>query len=121
MSAGSRKNQERKVNFMSRKFVSIAVCAAIVLSGCGGGGGSGASDKNQVIESGMLMQSDSFSFANFGASATDLNFDETDLVAMFGNSDGVCIEPQTAPPDAQNLGISGENYIEALFVFESLE
>ena len=24
-------------------------------------------------------------------------------------------------PDAQNLGISGENYIEALFVFESLE
>jgi aldose 1-epimerase len=35
--------------------------------------------------------------------------------------DGVCIEPQTAPPDAQNLGISGENYIEALFVFESLE
>ena len=37
------------------------------------------------------------------------------------DSDGVCIEPQTAPPDAQNLGISGENYIEALFVFESLE
>ena len=73
---------------MSRKFVSIAVCAAIVLSGCGGGS-SGATEKNQVIESGMLMQSDSFSFANFGASATDLNFDETDLVAMFGNSDGV--------------------------------
>jgi aldose 1-epimerase len=37
------------------------------------------------------------------------------------DSDGVCLEPQTAPPDAQNLGISGENYIEALFVFESLE
>ena len=35
--------------------------------------------------------------------------------------DGVCLEPQTAPPDAQNLGITGENYIEALFVFESLE
>jgi aldose 1-epimerase len=31
--------------------------------------------------------------------------------------DGVCIEPQTAPPDAANLGISGENYIEVLFVF----
>jgi aldose 1-epimerase len=27
----------------------------------------------------------------------------------------------TAPPDAQNLGIKGEDYIEALFVFESLE
>ena len=37
------------------------------------------------------------------------------------DSDGVCLEPQTAPPDAQNLGIIGENYIEALFVFESLE
>ena len=81
---------------MSRKFVSIAVCAAIVLSGCGGGS-SGATEKNQVIESGMLMQSDSFSFANFGASATDLNFDETDLVAMFGNSDGVCIDGKTDP------------------------
>jgi hypothetical protein len=81
---------------MSRKFFSIAVCAAIVLSGCGGGD-SGASGKNPVVESGMLMQSDSFSFANFGASATDLNFDETDLVAMFGNSDGVCIEGKTDP------------------------
>jgi aldose 1-epimerase len=37
------------------------------------------------------------------------------------DSDGLCIGPQTAPPDAQNLGITGEDYIEALFVFESLE
>jgi aldose 1-epimerase len=29
----------------------------------------------------------------------------------------VCIEPQTAPPDAANLGITGEHYMEALFVF----
>jgi aldose 1-epimerase len=33
------------------------------------------------------------------------------------DSEGVCIEPQTAPPDAQNLGIYGEHYIEALFIF----
>jgi aldose 1-epimerase len=33
------------------------------------------------------------------------------------DSEGVCIEPQTAPPDAQNLGITGEHYIEALFIF----
>ncbi len=33
------------------------------------------------------------------------------------DSEGVCIEPETAPPDAANLGITGENYIEALFVF----
>lgn len=36
------------------------------------------------------------------------------------DSEGVCIEPQTAPPDAANLGISGENYLEALFVFEEI-
>ncbi len=34
--------------------------------------------------------------------------------------EGVCIEPQTAPPDAANLGITGENYIEALFVFNEI-
>jgi aldose 1-epimerase len=34
------------------------------------------------------------------------------------DSEGISIEPQTAPPDAQNLGITGEHYIEALFVFE---
>jgi aldose 1-epimerase len=31
--------------------------------------------------------------------------------------EGLCVEPQTAPPDAANLGISGEHYIEALFTF----
>ena len=36
------------------------------------------------------------------------------------DSDGVCIEPQTAPPDAANLGITGENYLEALFVFDEV-
>jgi aldose 1-epimerase len=36
------------------------------------------------------------------------------------DSDGVCIEPQTAPPDAANLGISSDTYLEALFVFEEI-
>ena len=31
--------------------------------------------------------------------------------------EGVCIEPQTAPPDAANLGMTGEHYVEALYVF----
>ena len=35
------------------------------------------------------------------------------------DSEGVCIEPQTAPPDAVNLGISGDHYLEALFIFEA--
>ena len=34
--------------------------------------------------------------------------------------EGVCIEPQTAPPDAANLGIVGDSYVEALFVFEEI-
>lgn len=36
------------------------------------------------------------------------------------DSEGVCVEPQTAPPDAANLGISGDSYLEALFIFEEI-
>lgn len=36
------------------------------------------------------------------------------------DAEGICIEPQTAPPDAANLGISGDSYLEALFVFEEI-
>lgn len=32
-------------------------------------------------------------------------------------SDGICVAPQTAPPNAANLGIRGEYYLEALFIF----
>jgi aldose 1-epimerase len=34
--------------------------------------------------------------------------------------EGVCIEPQSAPPDAANLGITSDTYLEALFVFEEI-
>jgi aldose 1-epimerase len=47
----------------------------------------------------------------------DIESDAPWWVVYTEDPDGVCIEPQTAPPDAANLGISGENYIEALFVF----
>jgi aldose 1-epimerase len=36
------------------------------------------------------------------------------------DSEGVCVEPQSAPPDAANLGISSDTYLEALFVFEEI-
>jgi aldose 1-epimerase len=36
------------------------------------------------------------------------------------DSEGVCIEPQSAPPDAANLGISSDTYLEALFIFEEI-
>jgi aldose 1-epimerase len=33
------------------------------------------------------------------------------------DTEGIAIEPQTAPPDAANLGIVGDHYLEALFTF----
>ncbi len=33
------------------------------------------------------------------------------------DKDGICLEPQSAPPDAANLGISGEHHLEATFTF----
>jgi aldose 1-epimerase len=36
------------------------------------------------------------------------------------DAEGVCVEPQTAPPDAANLGITGDSYLEALFVFDEI-
>ena len=42
------------------------------------------------------------------------------LVVYDQDPEGVCVEPQTAPPDAANLGITGENYLEALFVFDEV-
>jgi aldose 1-epimerase len=52
-----------------------------------------------------------------GVARIDIESDAPWWVVYTEDPDGVCIEPQTAPPDAANLGISGENYIEALFVF----
>ena len=47
----------------------------------------------------------------------DIESDAPWWVVYNEDSEGICIEPQTAPPDAQNLGISGEYYLEALFIF----
>jgi aldose 1-epimerase len=33
------------------------------------------------------------------------------------DEEGICIETVTAPPDAQNLGIQGDSYIECLITF----
>jgi aldose 1-epimerase len=47
----------------------------------------------------------------------DIESDAPWWVVYTEDPEGICIEPQTAPPDAANLGISGEHYIEALFTF----
>jgi len=52
-----------------------------------------------------------------GAARVTVESDAPYWVVYTEDSDGVCLEPQTAPPNAQNLGITGEHYIEALFTF----
>lgn len=52
-----------------------------------------------------------------GAARLEIECDAPWWVVYTEDPEGICIEPQTAPPDAANLGISGEHYIEALFIF----
>ena len=52
-----------------------------------------------------------------GAARIDIESSAPWWVVYTEDPDGVCIEPETAPPDAANLGITGEHYIEALFLF----
>ena len=52
-----------------------------------------------------------------GAAKVTIESDSEWWVVYTEDSDGVCVEPHTAPPDAQNLGFTGEHYLEALFTF----
>jgi aldose 1-epimerase len=51
------------------------------------------------------------------AARIDIESDAPWWVVYTEDSDAICVEPQTAPPDAANLGIRGEHYLEALFEF----
>ena len=53
-----------------------------------------------------------------GALAVTIESDAPWWVIYTEDSDGICVEPQSAPPDAANLGITSEDYLEALFIFE---
>jgi aldose 1-epimerase len=48
-----------------------------------------------------------------------MEFDSPYLMIYSQDDEGICFEPVTAPPDAQNLGISGETYLECLIKFDS--
>jgi aldose 1-epimerase len=54
------------------------------------------------------------------AARIDIESDAPWWVVYTEDADAVCVEPQTAPPDAANLGIRGEHYLEALFVFSAI-
>jgi aldose 1-epimerase len=52
-----------------------------------------------------------------GAARVSVESDTPYWVVFNQDDEGICIEPMTAPPDAQNLGIQGELYIECLITF----
>lgn len=80
--------------------------AALVFSACGGGAGgsgggasSGGGDApSGAVATGLQTATDGWSFPNFPSSAyADVNFDETDLVSMFGSDDTVCVGGVATP------------------------
>ena len=52
-----------------------------------------------------------------GAARVSIECDTPYWVVFNQDDEGICVEPMTAPPDAQNLGIQGESYIECLITF----
>jgi len=52
-----------------------------------------------------------------GAARLTVESDSEYWVVYTEDSDGVCIEPQTAPPNAAEMGIVGDHYLEVLFTF----
>jgi aldose 1-epimerase len=52
-----------------------------------------------------------------GAARLTMECDTPYWMVYSQDEDGICIEPVTAPPDAQNLGIQGDSYIECLITF----
>lgn len=54
-----------------------------------------------------------------GAARLRVWFDSPFLMIYSRDNEGICIEPVTAPPDAQNLGIIGNTYSECLIEFDS--
>ena len=52
-----------------------------------------------------------------GAARLSMEFDSPYLMIYSQDDEGICFEPVTAPPDAQNLGITGDTYIETLITF----
>ncbi len=52
-----------------------------------------------------------------GAARVTIESDAPWWTVYTEDTEGIAVEPQTAPPDAANLGIVGDHYIEALFTF----
>lgn len=87
--------------------IAMLTLAALVFSACGGGaggGGGGASSggggdaPSGAVATGLQTATDGWSFPNFPSSAyADVNFDETDLVSMFGSDETICVGGVATP------------------------
>ena len=52
-----------------------------------------------------------------GAARITMELDSPYFTLNSQDEEGISFQPVTAPPDAQNLGIAGETYIETLITF----
>ena len=86
--------------------VAVVSLAALVFSACGGGaGGSGGGASSGggkapdgAVATGLQTATDGWSFPNFPSSSyPDVNFDETDLVSMFGSDETICVGGVATP------------------------
>ncbi len=94
---------------MSRRMhkrIAMLTLAALVFSACGGGAGgsgggasSGGGDApSGAVATGLQTATDGWSFPNFPSSSfPDVNFDETDLVSMFGSDETICVGGVATP------------------------
>ena len=89
-----------------RVHVVMLTLTALVFSACGGGAGgsgggassSGGKAPDGAIATGLQTATDGWSFPNFPSSAyADVNFDETDLVSMFGSDETICVGGVATP------------------------
>jgi len=55
-----------------------------------------------------------------GVAGMRFEFDSPFVMIYTHDDEAICVEPVTAPPDAQNLGLIGENDIEMLITFRNL-
>ena len=86
--------------------IAMLSLAALVFSACGGGAGGssgGGKVRNAVAPAGAIATAlqtatDGWSFPNFPSSSyPDVNFDENDLVSMFGSDDTICVGGVATP------------------------
>lgn len=83
---------------LRKKIVALVLVGTIVMSGCSGSGSSDTKAPAGPVASTLQTATDGWSFPNFPASTyPDVNFDESDLVAMFGSGDKVCVDGNAAP------------------------